>query len=251
MANRGIRAQGIVLKETKYQDTSKILSIYTLEHGKIQAMAKGAYKPKSGLTGSTQVFSQNEYEIHRGKTFYHINQGHIINSFYSIREKMERIYYGYYMLELLDKSLEKEDSNKRLFLLLVKGLKILSELEKNFLKFIVAYELKFISFIGYRPNIDTCVLCGSKKIEPGKFSTYNGGIICRNCFAKDSSAINLDKSMYVLINEFLYTKLEDIEKINISNNALLRLHNILTNYILYNIDRRKFNSLSLINSLKD
>lgn len=245
-----MRIEGIVLREIRYKDTSKILTIYTREHGKIAAMARGAYKPRSGLIANTQLFSHNEYEVYKGKNFHYINQGHIINSFYSIREKMERVSYGYYMLEMIDKSLEEEQKSEKLFLLLEKGLKILSSLEDDFLKFIVSYELKFISFLGYRPVIEKCVLCEGKLSSKSKFSIKSGGLICSDCFLQDPTAKNIDRNIYHTIEKFLYTKLEDVSNVDISENSLNKLHNILVQYILYNIDRKKFNSLNYIDCLK-
>lgn len=245
-----MRLEGIVLREIRYKDTSKILTIYTKEHGKISAMARGAYRAKSGLIANTQLFSHNEYEMYKGKNFYYINQGHIIDSFYSIREKMDRVSYGYYMLEMIDKSIENEQKSKKLFLLLEKGLKILSNLEEDFLKFIVSYELKFISFLGYRPVIGKCVLCDEKITSRSKFSIKSGGLICTDCFSQDSSAKSIDRNIYYAFDKFLYTKLEDVSKIDITDKSLSKLHNILVQYILYNIDRKKFNSLSYIDCLK-
>lgn len=245
-----MRTQGIVLREIRYKDSSKILTIYTREHGKISAMARGAYKARSGMTANTQLFSYNEYEMYKGKQFYYLNQAHMIDSFYSIREKMERISYGYYMLEMIDKSLEEDQRSEKIFLLLHRGLEILSELEEGFLKFIVGYELKFVSFLGYRPVIDKCVLCEGRIDSKSKFSIRNGGIICSNCFHQDHLARNIDRNIYNAINSFLYTKLEDVGQIEITHNSLYKLHNILVEYLLHNIDRKKFNSLTWIDCYK-
>ncbi len=50
-------------------------------------MARGAYRPKSKLIAHTQPFSYNEYQLYKGRNFYYINEGAVIESFYSIREK--------------------------------------------------------------------------------------------------------------------------------------------------------------------
>jgi len=54
------------------------------------------------------------------------------------------------MLELADSSILEGEENVKAFLLLKKGLKVLSDIEKDFIKFIAAYEMKFISFLGYK-----------------------------------------------------------------------------------------------------
>ena len=75
-----IKAEGIVLSELRFKDTSKILNIYTKSMGKIPVMARGAYKANSKLMASTQVFSFNDYVFNKGRTFYYLNQGNIIKS---------------------------------------------------------------------------------------------------------------------------------------------------------------------------
>lgn len=244
-----LKTEGIVLKELRYRDTSKILSIYTRKYGKVSVMARGAYKPRSRIIANTQPFSYNEYQLYKGKSFYYLNQGDILDSFYSIREKIERVAYGQYMLELMDKSIPEEQENEKLFMLLLKGLQVLSSLNKGFLKFIIAYELKFISFLGYRPFLDKCVICGNPDINNIKYSIEDGGIICSNCFSKDPLYMDMNNEMAGAICSLLYSPLEETSEIIIAKDSLYRLHDIMVKYILYNIDRKKFNSLNVMESL--
>lgn len=243
-----LRTEGIVLNEIRYKDTSKILNIYTKKLGKISLMAQGAYKPKSVLIATTQIFSYSEFNLQRGRNFYYINQADIIDSFYSIRENIERVFYGSYILELIDKSTPIEEENDKLFLLLEKGLKTLSELEKDYLKFIVSYELKFISFLGYRPYLNNCVLCNNEDNNM-RFSFIEGGLICKDCFKLDPQSRKIDKAMFMGMNNLLYTSLDELDSINIGNDTLWAIHKILVDYILHNIDRKQFNSLILLDSI--
>ncbi|WP_246566337.1 DNA repair protein RecO [Tissierella simiarum] len=245
------KTQGIVLKEIRFKETSKILNIYTKKFGRIHAMARGAYKPKSQLIANTQPFSLNEYDFYKGKNFYYITQADIIDSFYSIRENMEKLIYGYYMLELVEKSTPEEEENEKLFLLLEKGLRVLSKLDKDFLKFIVSYELKFISFLGYKPYIEKCVVCKNEDTSNIKFSIKEGGIICSNCSIMEPYSERMDKYMYEVMKTLLYTPLNKIIQINIPKDVMFNLHDILVKYILYNIDRKEFNSLNLMKSLEN
>ncbi len=244
-----LKTEGIVLKEMRYKDTSKILNIYTNRYGKITVLARGAYKAKSRIIANTQPFSYNEYQLYRGKSFFYLNQGDIINSFYAIREKMERITLGSYMLELVDKSMPEEQENEKLFLLFKKGLEVLSSLDRDFLKFILAYELKFISFLGYKPYLDKCVLCGSTDMRKISFSVSEGGIICSNCIGVNSSTNYMNKDMVKVLYDLLYTPLETAGDVNAPKEVLYKLHDIIVEYILFNIDRKMFNSLNMMKFL--
>lgn len=240
-----IKTEGIVLGEMKYKESSKILNVYTKKLGKISVMAQGAYKPKSQLISTTQPFSYCEFNLQKGRNFYYISNADLIDSFYSIRDNMDRIVYGFYILELIEKSSPDEEENEKLFLLLEKGLKVLSSLEKDYLKFIVAYELKFVSFLGYRPHINSCVACEGQFTQSIKFSKALGGVLCSNCFSNDLFSKKINHNFPKAINDLLFSALDDLEEISLDHDTLLNAHNILVDYILFNIERTEFKSLSL------
>lgn len=246
-----LKTEGIVLSELRYKETSKILKIYTKNAGKISVMAQGAYRPKSKLIASTQPFSYSEYQLQEGRNFYYLSEGDIIDSFYSIRDNMERIVYGFYILELTDKSTPDEEENEKLFLLLEKGLRILSSLEKDYLKFITAYELKYISFLGYRPFLSSCVICNSPTGQRLKFSISHGGIICESCFSHDYTSKNIDYLLLSSMKDLIFTSLDELDKISIPDSTIISLHKLMVDYILYNIDRNEFKSLDILNSVVD
>lgn len=246
-----VKTEGIVLKEIRFKETSKILTVFSRKFGKINVMAKGAYRPKSVLTGSTQVFSYCNFTLFKGRNFYYMNQGDIIDSFYSLRENMSRLMYGSYLLELSDYSIMEEESNERLFLLLIKGLNVLSNLESGFLKFVISFEIKHISFVGYRPCIDKCVVCGSEDIKDMKFSYKQGGIICKRCYHTDPYCEDMNGEMLIALKALLYSPLDKVENIKIPKDVTIKLHEIMVKYILINLDRKCFNSLSTIKSIKN
>lgn len=244
-----LKTKGIVIREMKYRDTSKIITIYTENRGKISVMARGANNPKSKLIGATQVFTLSDFQFNSGRNFYFISQVDIINSFYSIREDIERVIYGYYILELVDKSISVEQENKNIYGLLEKSLEVLSELKGGFLKFIIAYEIKFISFLGYKPYLEGCVNCNSKEAKEVRFSIEKGGILCEKCFSQDQYSQPMSGKIYDLMVKLLYAKLDELEIIDSEDSDLDILHDILVKYILVNIDRKKFNSLQLLEGL--
>lgn len=244
-----LKTEGIVLSELRFKDTSKIINIYTKSLGKIPVMANGAYKANSKLMASTQVLSHNDYVLQKGKSFYYLNQGNIIEAFYSIREDIEKFIYASYILELIEKSSPEEEKNEMLFLLLEKSLKILSKLDKDFSKFTIAFQLKFVSFIGYRPYLKNCVICNRSHEDYLKWSNEEGGLICKNCFHIDRNSMPIDKATYKAMVELLYIPLEELEEIDVTKEVLESLQKIIEKYILYNIDRKEFNSLKMLKML--
>lgn len=243
------KTRGIVLREIRYKDTSKIINVLTEDMGKISIMARGAYKAKSTLVSSSQQFSYNEYNLRKSRGIYYLNQGDTIDSFYNIRKSLEKYVYGSYLLELADKSLVQDQVNNQVFELLKAGLYYLSSLDKDVLKFVIAYEIKFISILGYRPCIDTCVNCRNMAGVEYRFSLNLGGLICNNCFFEDRQARRISKEDYNFLFKLLYTPFKDLDKLGVKGIELEKIHQILVAYILYILERNSFNSLKSLDLL--
>lgn len=246
-----VKSEGIVLKEVKFEDTNKILTIFSRKYGKIHAMSRGVLKPRSPLLASSQVFAYSDYTFFKGKSFYHVNQGDIIDAFYDIRENMNRLLYASYLLELVDSSIVEEEPNDRLFKLLVKGLSVLSNMDSDFLKFVISFEIKYISFIGYRPCLDKCVLCGNKINDNIRFSKRHGGVICKSCFGIESHSEHISIMMLKYLQILLFTSLDDLDNLKIPEDIMFKLQDLMVKYILTCLEKDKFRTLEFIKSINN
>ncbi len=245
-----MKTEGIVLREHRYGDTSKIVKIYSEKFGSISSLIKGAYNPKSRVIANTQIFSLNSYHFKKGKNFYFIQEADLIDSYYPLRENIEKMSIGYYLLELVDKTLPDEQSNPTIFSLLKKGLKVLESLDNNYLEFMLGYEMKYVSFLGYRPFLKSCVSCNSKLEFTSKFSLNMGGLLCERCYDMDFHAKSITLNMRKILLQALYLPLEKLQCIEANKEELLYLHELMVKYILVNTDRVKFNSLEMLKAFK-
>ena len=234
---KDFKTEGIVLTEFRYKEKSKIIRVFTKELGKISIMARGALGAKSPLVAISQMFSLNEYELYRGNSFYYIKNANIIKSNFNIRNSYDRLVYGSFILELYDKAFPEGEANENAFILLVKTLKLLENTDNNILNLILAFEIKFISFMGYRPVLNT-------EIKNPVFSLKNGGVIEKIAFNEVLSYDISNDDIYYLSN-LLYTSLDALN-IDIDEQRLLYLQNIFIEYIKYNLEINEFKSLKLI-----
>lgn len=243
------KLQGMVLKETKLNDSDKIITIFTKERGKIQAIVKGVRSPKSKLVGSTQVFSLSDFVLYKGKGLYNLNQGDMINSFYPLREDLKKLAYASYVIELVNSGINEEESNSKVFGLLEKTLNIIISNTK-YKQIVRAFELKFISYLGYRPHLINCVNCNNNINDNVKFSMNYSGLLCENCQSLDRYSKNINLEIVNTMKFLLFSSLEDILQIEIEENILDILEKLLFSYISKNIDKTNFNSLKFIESVE-
>lgn len=235
--------RGFVISSMKYKESSKILTLYTEELGKIKVLAQGVMKPKSQNLASSEVFTLSNWKLKKGRSFYYIESVDLLDSFYTLRNSMQRMIFGFYALELLDKSTPVEEENSILFQLLDKYLNTLRS-QEELLSLLVSYELKFASFIGYRPHLDGCLACGSRNSEMWGFDSTKGGLVCSSCSAIMGDPIT--KEEILCMKKLLMSKLDETMELGIKIDILWRIHNRISGYLLYNLDLRELKSLSMI-----
>lgn len=245
-----LKTEGLVLRQTKYDEWDKILTIFTRDKGKIQAIAKGARRPKGSLVASTQVFSHSDFLLYQGRNLYHVNQADIINSFFSLRDDLYKLAYGTYIIELVDTASIEGVENIKLFDLSVKTLKVLSGLNKDYKKLLAAYELKYITFIGYRPQISRCVICNGELSNKIKFGYQQGGAICENCSYQELGGIIVSKDILMKMKELLFIHLDKIHELDISANDINIIEKIISNYIMNHIEKTNFKSLEFLKNIE-
>ncbi|AFS78816.1 DNA repair protein RecO [Gottschalkia acidurici 9a] len=245
-----IESKGVVIRQTKYSESDRILTIFTKDKGKIQAIAKGARKPKSKLISSTETFCYSEFILYKGKSLYNINQGDVIDSFYSLREDIYKLSYATYILELVDSSLLDEEPNDILFELLVKTLKILSEAKGNYKKLLLAFQIKYISFIGYKPQLNQCVNCGNDLTNNIRFNIIQGGTVCENCFSNSTYEKDVKHTTVNNMRKLMYSKLDELKDIDIDKNEEQKIEEVIMMYITSHIEKKRFKSLEFIKTLE-
>ncbi|MBU0579626.1 MAG: DNA repair protein RecO [Candidatus Margulisbacteria bacterium] len=146
------KVESINIKSFNLGEADKIITLYSKEQGKIRAVAKGSRRIKSRFGGRLELFVQNQLLLAEGKQLDQISQAETINSFYTLREKMETLTTGSYFVWLIDKATEEKHPNVKLYELLLDSLislqqaKNIADIRKNF-------QRRFLEIEGIMPNI--------------------------------------------------------------------------------------------------
>jgi len=240
---------GIVIKTTKFSDSDVLLTIFTEKFGKIAAVAKGGKNAKSKLNSGSQLFVYGEYSLSMDKTWNYVNSVDVYKSFYKIREDLDALTYGSYILELLNYSVEDGTKNMKIFGLLLKVITLLSEdlCNKNLLKAI--FEVKLLNELGYSPELENCTVCG-KGDSLNHFSIADGGVICENCSRENDRGIKVNSKIPRLINFILQSDKKKICESKINDFYIDKLDILLSSYLKYHIGIKNFKSIEFLNMLR-
>ena len=86
---------------------------------------------------------------------------------------------------------------------------------------------KISEVIGIEPQVDGCVVCGSKT-HICSFSIKEGGFICSNCNANEE---HINKDILYLLRVICKAEYENINQIVYQKEQIIEIINILTTFI--------------------
>jgi len=181
-------ADALVIRSREYGESDRLLTLFSREYGKIQAVAKGVRKPKSRQRAGAQLFTYAEYLLHKGKSLDTVNQASPKESFPHLWTDLEMSMAATAMAELLDLATLLGQPHTELFTLTFSSLFLVESCEPSLVQ--CAYALKLMNYLGYRPRFIDCAECGQRvQGERLLFSPNTGGVVCRQCQTQGSPLI--------------------------------------------------------------
>ena len=180
------RVSAVVIRQRELGEADRILVLYTLERGKLSAVAKGIKRPRSKLAGSLQLFSHASVQLAAGRSLEVATQARAIDFHYNLRRDMARYAHASYAAELLDAFTDEALSHPALFELLLSTLGAM-DAGADPATLIRAFELKLMARLGYGPELESCVSC-SAGVGGRGFSVSQGGVLCGKCLSTEGGA---------------------------------------------------------------
>lgn len=184
---RVYRTEAVILRDRKIGEADKVLTLFTAEQGKFDAIAKGVRRPMSRKSGHLEVLSHSSLLLAHGRSLDVITQCETLASFSPLRDDLQRLSRALYVSELVDRFTMERQENRALYHLMLETLAQLatgSELDLT----LRSFEVQMLTLSGYQPQLRTCAAC-SGPISPvvNYFSPMAGGVVCAGCRASDTA----------------------------------------------------------------
>ena len=170
----------LVLREVRYKEADRILTLLTDTEGKITAKARGALRKSSRTAAATQQLTWSEMTLFSNRGRWSVNEAAVKEGFDGLRGDMEKLALGAYIAECIE-ALSVEDQPEPELLQL--GLNSLYALSRDLCgqeKIKAAFELRAMCLSGYTPELGACAVCG-REPEPPDLSLDYGRVCCRGC----------------------------------------------------------------------
>ena len=222
-----VKVKGIIISDTNYSESSKILNVLTKEYGLIGIIAKGCRNLKSKLRSvSTKLTYGYFYINYKENSLSTLLEVDVLNDFKTIKTNLTKIGYALYLVDFA-RQVEMENKDEQIFNILEAALvKIEEGFDPGIITNIV--ELKYLSFLGVRPELNKCSKCGSTK-NIVTISGDSGGYICKNCYTNEYIT---DEKTVKLLRMFEFVDISKIKELNILDRNKKEIDTFLESYYL-------------------
>lgn len=219
------KVEGIIVNETPYGDTSKIIQLYTFEYGIIGIMCKGVMSMKSRLRALTIKFTYGSFYIYYKEDKLSILKDvDVLNDFKLIKNDIVLISYLNYLTELTTQVF-KQSGEAILYNLYLAGIKKINA-SMNPLVITNILELKYLPFLGVGLELDSCILCGNKT-DIVTLDADEGGYVCKSCY---TNQVLVSSKTVKMIRMYYYVDIDSIKNLKISEDVVKEINFFINRY---------------------
>ncbi len=227
------KSEGFVIKSRILRDADKIITLYTKQYGKINALAKGVRKITSKFASNLEIFNYNELVMYKKENsdIYTITGCNSRKSFHKIRNDFFKMMKGAYMVELVEKLTYSHNQNIAIFYLINDAFLLMDDIEytnKDVLQLVEAFIMRLLTYSGYKLHLDKCVVCGSRIIDRTcKFSSREGGVVCPECRISDDCTPGVSLLMLQYLRKLQTTDLAHVRELTTSASMRYNVKRVL------------------------
>ena len=234
---RNYQTEAIILKKTKLGEADRILTLYTPDLGKIQAVAKGIRRPKSKLAGHLELLTHSLVSLARGRNLDTITGSQTISSFLPLKSDLELTSYALYATELVSQFTADHIENRPLFRLLLEVMEQLCQASNS--ELVLRYfELHLLNEVGYRPQLQQCVAC-QQSLEPvtNSFCSNAGGMLCPNCRQGQALSYPLSVNALKVLRLLQSSDYSTVSRLKMNPALSREIEMVMRDYLKYLLER--------------
>ncbi len=245
-----ITTNGIIIRERPVGENDKYVEILTKDMGIIEVSVKGARKINSKNGSATQLLTYSKICVNKSRDRYILNSSQTLNTFYNIRLDMKKLALTAYLSDLLRFTTPPEEGSENVLRLFLNTLYFLDKGNRDTEQLKIIFELRLMCKIGLMPQLIGCYNCYLPTDKTMYFDPYEGKLICKNCFDRDSlgRCDIIDETMLHTIRFICLSEFEKIFDFKISENCQKKLSPICERYLKIQLNKA-FQTLDFYKSI--
>jgi DNA repair protein RecO (recombination protein O) len=178
------KTEAVVLRSIRYGEADRILHLYSRDHGRIGAIAKGARRVKSRLGGRLEPLARVNLILRQGRgDLCTVTGVDTVDAHPGLRESWAALQRATQACDAVLRLLDSAEPNEPAYNLLCRELRLLDgDPHAATRAHALSFRLKLLLAAGFAPELTACASCGERE-HLSAFSASAGGVVCPGCEA--------------------------------------------------------------------
>ena len=224
---RVTKTEAVVLRHRRFGETDRVVTLLTPARGKLDALAKGALRPRSKLAGHLEPLTHVEVVLAHGRSLGIITQAETVEPFVVLRDDLDRLSAALYLLELADRFTVEHAEADAVYVRLLTALLRLARGDGQQLV-TRSFELALLDATGFRPQWRRCAACGDEvKAEGVAWSPLAGGVLCSACRATHPEATSIDVGVLKVLRLIQEAPYEEAARVRLGQQVAAGMEGVM------------------------
>ena len=249
LRDRLYTTEAIVLSRRNLGEADRIYDVFSVRHGRISIIAKGARKPESRNGRSLDLLNRVMIQLYRGRNLDTVRGVETVATHPGLRSDLDAFGHACYLAELVRAMTQDHEPSEQLFTLLAETVSLLSDgvdpwpLTRYF-------EYALLQASGFQAQLYTCPGCRDELTpQANAFSIREGGVVCPRCRAGDPRSIPLSVNAQKYLRAMDREGLRRALSLKLDTESRMQVQRALTEY-LQHLAERPLTSLAVLHAMQ-
>lgn len=230
-----LQTEAVVLRSIDYGETSRIVTLFTKQRGKLAVMARGARRSGSRFGSTLQPMSYTHVVIYYKPTrnVQTLSESSHLRFFDGITRDLESVSCGLRIVELVHALMQEEEANAAAFDLILEVLDRLSRTYDRLDNLLFYFQLRFASLLGFAPDIHRGVL--DDLSDSGWLSLETGAVLPVRLAGMGSTQAASRQALRAFA-VLARAGLEDVMRMQLNSRTRLEVGRLIEGYLRYQVE---------------
>ncbi len=255
------KVEALVLRSIDYQESSKILTIFTRELGASGVIVKGARRAKNKFGASLEPLAHIHAVLYikESRELQLLTDAELISSFPKIQRDFEKLFLSLSILELVYIITRHDGQSESLFDLLIETLKIIENATNSVVLLFYYFEVRVIELLGFQPSIEGCASCNKNVydlLDQGEkralFELGRGSFQCESCFPVLGAEFSVDLKAIALWEQLSRLNVKEIKGLIFNTEIQGDLDRVISMYLEHHQpEMRKLRAKQMFDAIRN
>ena len=193
-----LTTRALVLRETNYKESDKILTLLTEREGKLSVSARGCRKKGSSIAAACQLLAWAEFTLYEYDGRWAVKETASERLFDGVRTDLEKLSLASFLAEVTEALAGEGQPDPGLLSVTLNCLHALDQLDLPPVQVKTAFEWRAMALAGYEPQIERCGVCFREQPNEPRFHLGAGTVHCAACRERLEEGISMPLTVSAL-----------------------------------------------------